>query len=122
MASSAPIPPFSLGQPPRTQLTRENYPIWRSQVLPAIRGAQWLGLITGADRAPPPEVVDVPTDKEVNTPAKMKANPLYEDWIAHDQLVLSYLLQSLSLEVLPHVHSIESSHGVWRADTSQTYL
>ncbi|XP_071678600.1 uncharacterized protein [Lolium perenne] len=45
----------------------------------------------------------------------MKVNPLYADWIARDQLVLSYLLQSLSLEVLPHVHRIESSHGVWRA-------
>jgi hypothetical protein len=64
MASYAPIPPISLGQPPRTQLTRDNYPIWRSQVLPAIRGAQQLGLITGADRAPPPEVVDVPANKE----------------------------------------------------------
>ncbi|KAK1642839.1 hypothetical protein QYE76_060644 [Lolium multiflorum] len=99
MASSAPIPPISLGQPPRTQLTRDNYPIWRSQVLPAIRGAQQLGLITGADCAPPPEVVDVPADKTSDTPATMKANPLYADWIARDQLVLSYLLQSLSLEM-----------------------
>jgi hypothetical protein len=29
--------------------------------------------------------------------------------------VLSYLLQSLSREVLPHVHRIESAAGVWRA-------
>jgi hypothetical protein len=96
-------------------LTRDNYPIWRSQVLPAIRGAQQVGLITGIDSAPPQEIVDVPADTATNTPAKMKANPLYADWIARDQLVLSYLLQSLSLEVLPHVHRIESAHGVWRA-------
>ncbi|KAK1669917.1 hypothetical protein QYE76_058076 [Lolium multiflorum] len=115
MASSASNPPISLGPPPRTQLTRDNYPIWRSQVLPAIRGAQQVGLITGIDSAPPTEVVDVPADAATNTPAKMKANPLYADWIARDQLVLSYLLQSLSLEVLPHVHRIESSHGVWSA-------
>jgi hypothetical protein len=115
MASSAPIPPVKLGNPPRTQLMRENYPIWRSQVLPAIRGSQQLGLITGSERAPPPEIVDVPADKAAGTPSRMKANPAYTDWIARDQIVLSYLLQSLSLEVLPHVHRIESSHGVWSA-------
>jgi hypothetical protein len=60
-------------------------------------------------------VVDVPADKDTGAPAKMKANPVYADWLSRDQLVLSYLLQSLSLEVLPHVHRIESAHGVWAA-------
>jgi hypothetical protein len=36
-------------------------------------------------------------------------------WLSRDQTVLSYLLQSLSREVLPHVHRIESAAGVWRA-------
>jgi hypothetical protein len=71
--------------------------------------------MTGVDRTPPPQVVDVPAEKNTGTPAKMKANPEYADWISRDQLVLSYLLQSLSLEVLPHVHLIESAHGVWTA-------
>jgi hypothetical protein len=108
MASSSSSPlPINLGQPPRTQLTRDNYPVWRSQVLPAIRGAQQLGLLTGVESAPPSQVVDVPADKDTDAPTKMKANPEYADWLSRDQLVLSYLLQSLSLEVLPHVHRIE---------------
>jgi hypothetical protein len=45
----------------------------------------------------------------------MKANPDYAAWLSRDQIVLSYLFQSLSREILPHVHRLESSAGVWRA-------
>jgi hypothetical protein len=73
-----------------------------------------LGLLTGTDPAPPPEVIDIPADKDV--PAKMKINPDYASWISRDQIVLSYLLQSLHpKEVLPHVHRLETSAGVWTA-------
>jgi hypothetical protein len=115
MASSNSNSPINLGLPPRELLTRDNHPLWRSQVLPAIRGAQLVGLLTGADPAPPPEIVDVPADKTTGATAKMKTNPEYSAWLARDQTVLSYLLQSLSREVLPHVHRIESAAGVWRA-------
>jgi hypothetical protein len=144
MASSSQNPPINLGLPPRELLTRENHPTWRSQVLPAIRGAQLVGLLDGTDCAPPAQVIDVPADPAGGTSAKMKANPEYAAWISRDQIVLSYLLQSLHpKEVLPHVHRIVTSAGVWRAieemfaaqseakvtnllvalaDTSQTYL
>jgi hypothetical protein len=115
MVSSTSNPPINLGLPPRELLTRDNHSLWRSQVLPAIRGAQLVGLLTGDDKAPPPEIVDVPEDKATGTPVKMKRNPDYSSWLARDQTVLSYLLQSLSREVLPHVHRIESAAGVWRA-------
>ncbi|XP_071683516.1 uncharacterized protein [Lolium perenne] len=42
-------------------------------------------------------------------------NPAYDDWTARDQIVLGYLLQSLSSEVLPHVQRIEHAAGVWQA-------
>ncbi|KAK1611775.1 hypothetical protein QYE76_035448 [Lolium multiflorum] len=116
MASSSQNPPINLGLPPRELLTRENHPTWRSQVLPAIRGAQLVGLLDGTDCAPPAQIVDVPADPATGTPAKMKANPEYAAWISRDQIVLSYLLQSLHpKEVLPHVHRIETTAGVWRA-------
>ncbi|KAK1696758.1 hypothetical protein QYE76_013455 [Lolium multiflorum] len=98
MASSFTSVPINLGLPPREQLTRDNYPLWRSQVLPAIRDAQLTGILTGADPAPPPEIVDVPADKTTGTAAKLKANPDYATWLSRDQTVLSYLLQSLSRE------------------------
>jgi hypothetical protein len=75
-----------------------------------------MGLLDGTDLAPPTEIVDVPADPAKGTPAQMKVNPAYASWISRDQLVLSYVLQALHpKEVLPHVHRIETSAGVWRA-------
>jgi hypothetical protein len=113
MASSSSNPPINLGLPPRELLTRENHPIWRSQVLPAIRGAQLVGLLNGTDGAPPTQIELAPADKTTDTAAKMGSNPAYASWLSCDLIVLSYLLQSLSRKILPHVHRIEPTAGVW---------
>ncbi|XP_071683228.1 uncharacterized protein [Lolium perenne] len=115
MASSSYTPPINLGLPPRELLTRDNHPLWRSQVLPAIRGAQLVGLLNGTDAAPPEQIEIAPADKTADTEAKMGPNPAYASWLSRDQIVLSYLLQSLSREILPHVHRIDNAAGVWKA-------
>ena len=115
--SSSSAPPISLGNPPSDKLTRKNYLVWRSLVLPAIRGAQLGGLLDGSDAEPPKTLVITPADPATNTLAKTAPNPDYSLWVSRDQIVLSYLLQSLSPEVLPHVHRIENSAGVWKALT-----
>ncbi|KAK1667851.1 hypothetical protein QYE76_056010 [Lolium multiflorum] len=89
MASSSSTAPTTLGNPPSDKLTRANFPGWRDQVLPTIRGAHLLGYLTGTAAAPPEEL--------------------------EHQIVLSYLLPSLSHEVLPNVHRIEHAAGVWKA-------
>ncbi|KAK1619094.1 hypothetical protein QYE76_024611 [Lolium multiflorum] len=115
MASSSSTAPTTLGNPPSDKLTRANFPGWRAQVLPAIRGARLLGYLTGTSAAPPKEI-EVTADKDSADKApKLEPNPAYDTWIAQDQIVLSYLLQSLSHEVLPHVHRIEHAAGVWKA-------
>ncbi|XP_071681801.1 uncharacterized protein [Lolium perenne] len=56
-----------------------------------------------------------PTDKSTTDQrAKSVSNPNYDTCIARDQVVLGYLLQSISPEVLPHVHRIETEAGVWQ--------
>jgi hypothetical protein len=115
MATSSNSATIALGTPPFDKLTRANFPGWRAQVLPAIRGARLLGYLTGAVAAPPEELA-VTSDKDgADQAPKMVPNPAYDNWIAQDQIVLSYLLQSLSHEVLPHVHRIEHAAGVWQA-------
>jgi hypothetical protein len=42
----------------------------------------------------------LPQDKDVDPEAEPKNNPAYDQWLAHDQQVLSYLLGSLSTKVL----------------------
>ncbi|KAK1601580.1 hypothetical protein QYE76_027271 [Lolium multiflorum] len=86
------------------------------QVLPTIRGARVSGLLDDSDAAPP----EMPTEKpgyedSADQTEKSVPNPAYDAWIARDQIVLGYLLQSIGPEVLPHVHRIETAIGVWQA-------
>jgi hypothetical protein len=105
---------INLGSPLSDKLTRENYPLWRSQVLPPIRGAQLVGLLDGSDVAPEKLLVLDSADADA-AKAKTAPNPAYAAWLSRDQIVLAYLQQSLSREVLPHVHRIEHSTELWRA-------
>jgi hypothetical protein len=43
----------ALGSPPTEKLSRENHLFWKTQILPALRGAQVMGLLNGTDLAPP---------------------------------------------------------------------
>jgi hypothetical protein len=79
------------------------------------RGARLLGLLDGTDAAPPETLEIEAADKTADKPAKTASNLEYENWISRDQIVLSYLLQSLSSEVRPHVQRIEHTAGVWQA-------
>ena len=45
-------------------------------------------------------------------------NPDYEVWVDKDQRVMSFLVNSLSEEVLPNVFRLEHAADVWRALTS----
>jgi hypothetical protein len=52
MASSSTGTAINLGALPSEKLTRFNFPMWRAQILPAIRGAQLVGILDGSDAAP----------------------------------------------------------------------
>ncbi|KAK1615321.1 hypothetical protein QYE76_020838 [Lolium multiflorum] len=56
-----------------------------------------------------------PADSNKDKTPKMVPNPEYGSWLSRDQTVLSYLLKSLSKEILTHVLRIEHTIGVWCA-------
>ncbi|KAK1620332.1 hypothetical protein QYE76_025849 [Lolium multiflorum] len=115
MASSSAFPAIAvLGHPPTDKLTRQNHPMWRAQVLPAIRGAQLLGLLDGSDAAPPEMMTVEATAQDADKSAKSVPNPAYATWLARDQMVLSYLLGSISPGVMPHIMRLEHAAGVWK--------
>lgn len=62
------------------------------------------GYITGAKQAPAAEVDAKEGDKLVKV-----SNPAYETWVAEDQQVLSYMLASVSKEILTQVVNIETT-------------
>ncbi|KAK1682055.1 hypothetical protein QYE76_042903 [Lolium multiflorum] len=100
-----------IGAPPATKLTRVNFLYWHAQVLPTLRGARVMGLLDGSD-SPLPEVLEAEDEnkKKVSTP-----NPAYDTWITRNQQVVSFLVNSLSEEVLPHVFGCTHAFDVWRA-------
>jgi hypothetical protein len=86
----------ALGAPPAQQLTRNNFLLWKALVLPAFRGANVMQLLDGSDKAPA-KTIEV-EDSEKNK--AMVSNPTYIDWMAKDQQVLQFLLNTLSPDVL----------------------
>ena len=107
MASSS-TPSPTIGAPPATKLTRENFLYWQAQVLPTLRGARVMGLLEGTDLAPPEKLQ---VEDENKKPVTI-SNPAYETWIARDQQVVSYLVNSLSEDVLPHVFDLHHAVDV----------
>jgi hypothetical protein len=107
-----------LGSPPATKLTRSNFLFWKTLVFPAIRGAMVMGLLEGTDRAPAKLISSKDADgKDITI-----TNPAYAAWMARDQAVVSYLLQSLSPELLPHVFGLETTEAVMFSTASPAKL
>jgi hypothetical protein len=84
------------GQVVPEKLTRNNFLLWKTQILPIIRGARMEGYLTGATRAPS-AAIDVKEGDKVVT----KINPAYEEWVVVDQQVLGFLLASVSKTYSP---------------------
>jgi hypothetical protein len=104
MVSSSSTPTNPLLAQPTEKLAKINHALWFAQVRAAIRGAKLLGYLTGDSRAPPARIPKLGADdKEVMDAAGkvvMIKNSDFEDWDATDQQVMSYLLGSLSKDVL----------------------
>jgi hypothetical protein len=101
----------ALGESPTENITRENYLFWKMRFIHALRCAQVVKLLKGCDLAPA-ETLDV---EDAEKHKKTIQNPQYRDWIARDQHVMSYLIKSLSLNVLAHVVGLEHSDDLWAA-------
>ena len=67
--------------------------------------------IARSSAAPPKEIIGVDeNNKEVEVP-----NPEYAKWVAIDQQVLSYLLTTMTREVMLQVGAATTTAGLWAA-------
>ena len=101
---------LSQGHSISEKLGKGNHALWKAQVSAAVRGARLQGYLTGAVKAPDAKI-SVTTDGKTVT----KPNPTFEDWEANDQLVLGYILSSLSRDVLIQVATSKMAAEAWRA-------
>jgi hypothetical protein len=82
------------------KLNCSNHPMWKMQVLSALRGAELATFISPTAQPPAPFLEPMKGEEKKDPPA---ANPNYAPWVAKDQQVLSFLLTSLSKEILRQI-------------------
>ncbi|KAJ0959795.1 hypothetical protein J5N97_000505 [Dioscorea zingiberensis] len=109
-SSSGILPTPAFNHLINVKLSRENYLLWKAQLLPYLRSQRLLGYVDGSQERP------VATITQANAEgASVVPNPEYVTWYQQDQLVLRALLSSLTEEVLSHVIFMSTSREVWLA-------
>jgi hypothetical protein len=93
------------------KLTRENFLLWQTQVLPKIYGAQLFGYLDVSIEAPE----NVVTVKDKDGVEVRMPNPEYSRWVARDQSVLGFLIQNMGREVLIQMVGLWTSASVWKS-------
>jgi hypothetical protein len=109
-SSSSTAVPASLSIPVSEKLTRDNHRLWCAQVLPAIRATHLKGFLDGSEKAPEKNLQIEKDSKKLTIP-----NPDYAVWRVRDQHVLTYLVTSLSREVLAGVANNATTVTMWAA-------
>lgn len=92
------------------KLGRTNFVTWHAQVRSAVRGARLQGHLDDTVQ-PPPKTIKDKEDREIE-------NPVFDDWDAKDQQVLSFLLSALSKDILAHAARAQTAAEAWRSITA----
>lgn len=83
------------------KLDRQNFLLWRAQFLPLLRGYELEGYVSGALPCPPKFLSSTNTT----------INPNYITWQKQDNILLGWILSSLTELVL----ALSTSTSVWQA-------
>lgn len=100
-----------LTNPIAEKLTKLNHYIWKAQILPALRGAQLSDFLDATITALEKDLVSTSKDGK----EEKITNPVYTRWVALDQQVLSFLIGSLSREMMVHVTTAKTVAEAWQA-------
>jgi hypothetical protein len=111
MAISTNISLPNFNQNPTKLESSNNYLRWQTQVRPALRSSELMGIVDGTDPCPPKFIND---DEGKEIP-----NPEFSVWTRKDQYVLSWLTTTLSDSVLSTVYGLDTSQQVWAALSSR---
>jgi hypothetical protein len=90
------------------KLTNTNYLYWRMQMKPYLLGQGVFHFVDGSLSCPPSHMIDA------SAGSSSAIIPSFLRWKQQDQLILSVILSSLSVDVLHLVVDCSTSHCVWR--------
>ena len=92
--------PSSISHQLPIKLSSHNYLLWRAQILSLLNSHDLTKFIDGSYPAPPKLIDEQP-------------NPAYALWFRQDQLVLSWIIGSISETFVAQVVSASTSHLAW---------
>jgi hypothetical protein len=92
-----------------TVLNQNNYLLWKSQVLPLLRGFDLISFIDGYGSTSSPMI---------STNGVSVNNPAFAKWYQQDQLILAWLFSSISAPMLAQVLHAETSQQLTQIYTS----
>jgi hypothetical protein len=108
-SSSVPGVASMLTRPVSEKLSKQNQATWKAQVVATMHGARLEGYLTDKIIKPVVELDAKDGEKEIKI-----TNPDYEDWLAVDQQVLSFLLASASKDVLIQIAAKKTAADAWQ--------
>uniref|UniRef100_A0A2N9H277 Retrotransposon Copia-like N-terminal domain-containing protein n=1 Tax=Fagus sylvatica TaxID=28930 RepID=A0A2N9H277_FAGSY len=80
------------------KLTRDNYLLWKAQIVSYLRGQHLFGFLDGS-RLAPLQSLTITTDGT----SKLQPNPDFQAWLVQNQMILSALISSLTENILAYV-------------------
>lgn len=106
------ISSFTFNTP--VKLDQSNFLIWRSQVLASIRGNRLEKFIDDSATPPPSRIAQM-----IGDDIRFVENPEFVIWRSQDQVLLGWLLSSMSEGIISLVFNLETSVKVWKAIETQ---
>ncbi|KAJ0040318.1 hypothetical protein Pint_28354 [Pistacia integerrima] len=105
------------------KLTKDNYLLWRAQLIPYLRGQNLFGYLDGSIPCPPitiPSSTNTSISPPITVPSSTNTsihipNPTYIHWSQQDQIILSAILSSLTESLLTQIIGLTTSRDVWLA-------
>jgi len=91
-----------------TKLSKDNYHVWKAQLIPFLRGQSLFGYLDGTILIPPKEVSMVET-------SYVTFNPLYEHWQRQDDIIVVILFSIILENILIQMVSHTTSAAIWCA-------
>lgn len=104
-----PINPSQFSYPLPHKLTDSNFLLWRSQIVPIIKGHGLFGFFDGS-KSPPEAMITSTTTNGITT----SPNPEFETWERQDQLLMAWIFSSLTPSVLAQVLRCETTASLWQ--------
>lgn len=93
------------------KLNRDNFLLWKAQIIPYMRGQRIFGFLDGTTTPPPQAIPNPDTTSNITS----IENPEFLTWLQQDQLIMSTLLSSLTEGILTQVVGCTTSRDLWLA-------